>query len=227
MSDHQGRRTQFAERLTGPLTPEAIYLAGAPLALSFAAFFTQLWELAIFLLVLGIYLAAFFRNPRREVPGGEGMVISPADGKVIEVSETQMPDGSTGKRVGIFLSIFDVHINRAPVAGRVVSIQRSGSAFLPAFRPEAETRNVKLAMEVETPNGQVVHVVQITGLIARRIVCHASKDVYLARGDRYGLIRFGSRTDVILPEDSDVFVKLRQKVRGGETVIGQLSKKSQ
>tara|TARA_Y100000588_G_scaffold54482_1_gene51788 strand:- start:287 stop:976 length:690 start_codon:yes stop_codon:yes gene_type:complete len=221
--EREGRRNQFVERLTGPLAPEAAYLAGAPIALCCAALFNQLWGLSFFLFSLGLFLGMFFRNPNRKIPEGKNLVVSPADGKVIEINEIQLPDGSEGIRIGIFLSIFDVHINRAPVEGRVLAITRSGSAFKAAFNNEAPARNVQLSMKMEAPGGQLVWVVQITGLIARRIVCHAKEDVYLEKGDRYGLIRFGSRTDVLLPKASKVLVELRQQVRGGKTVIGQLA----
>ena len=124
--------------------------------------------------------------------------------------------------MGIFLSVFNVHVNRAPVAGRVLSLERSGDAFKAAFDRNAETRNVRLAMELETGAGQRVGVVQITGLIARRIVCHPEIGQWLARGVRYGLIRFGSRTDVVLPLDAELLVAEGHRVRGGSSVIARL-----
>jgi phosphatidylserine decarboxylase len=148
--------------------------------------------------------------------------VSPADGKVIAVDEIELAGGEKALRIGIFLSVFDVHVNRAPVAGRVVAIERSGHAFLAAFNPEAEGRNVRLDVTLELASGARVRVAQITGLIARRIVCHAEVGEWLPRGARYGLIRFGSRTDVVLPAGSRASVKRGDRVRGGASVVAEL-----
>ena len=141
---------------------------------------------------------------------------------MIEVGEIEAADGSKRPRIGIFLSVFDVHVNRAPVAGRVVSIERSGSKFLAAFDRRAETLNVRSAMRLETAGGFLVDVVQITGLIARRIVCHPQPGEWVARGARYGLIRFGSRTDVVLPPGSEILVRKGDRMCGGESEIARL-----
>ncbi len=179
----------FSERLTGPLASEAYLIAGAPLALCVGAFWHGHMALGGFLLALGVFFAAFFRNPTREIPSEAGLVVAPADGRVIEVGEVELEGGEKALRIGIFLSVFNVHINRAPVAGRVVRFERAGDAYLAAFNREAEKRNVRLAMKIESETGAPVWVVQITGLIARRIVCHVEEGETLARGDRYGLIR--------------------------------------
>ena len=130
-------------------------------------------------------------------------------------------DGRKVLRIGIFLSIFDVHVNRAPVSGRVVSIDRSGDAYLAAFNSEGETRNVQLAMGLETEWGRI-DVVQITGLLARRIICQPQVGDWLERGVRYGLIRFGSRTDVVLPIGTVAKVAVGETVRGGRTILAEL-----
>jgi phosphatidylserine decarboxylase len=140
----------------------------------------------------------------------------------MDVGVCELPDGRKVLRIGIFLSVFDVHVNRAPVAGRVRSIERSGSEYFAAFRPEAVARNVQLALELETASGARVGVVQITGWIARRIVCHAQVGEWLTRGSRYGLIRFGSRTDVLLPPEAEPRVARGARVRGGSDVIARL-----
>jgi len=212
----------FQERLTGPLAPDAyasaLPLVGvgvAALAFGWAAF----GGLA---LGLGLFVTAFFRNPSREIPPGEREVVSPADGRVIALDEVELPGGEKGLRIGIFLSVFDVHVNRAPVAGRVVAIERSGNAYLAAFNPEAETRNVRLDLTLELASGARVRVSQITGLIARRIVCQAQVGEWLGRGVRYGLIRFGSRTDVVLPAGSRAQVTRGERVWGGSSVLAEL-----
>ncbi len=212
----------FPERLTGPLAPDAYAIAIPLLAAGAAALafgFTLLGGLG---LGLGLFVTAFFRNPSREIPPGEREVVSPADGRVIALDEVELPGGEKGLRIGIFLSVFDVHVNRAPVAGRVVAIERSGDAFLAAFNPEAEARNVRLDLTLELASGARVRVSQITGLIARRIVCHAQLGEWLVRGVRYGLIRFGSRTDVLLPAGSRPRVAKGDRVRGGSTVVAEL-----
>ena len=124
--------------------------------------------------------------------------------------------------MGIFLSVFDVHVNRAPIAGRVVSIERGGTSYLAAFNRRAETENVRCTLTLETGRGERVRVVQITGLIARRIVCHPRVGDWVRRGDRYGLIRFGSRTDVVLPLSAELRVRRGDRVRGGSSVLAQL-----
>ncbi len=212
----------FQERLTAPFAPDALWTAG-PLLLGAGAAWALGWGIAAAGLAgLGVFVAAFFRNPARTLPEAEDAVLAPADGRVVAAGEVELPDGRKGWRVGIFLSIFNVHVNRAPVAGRVVSIERGGDAFLAAFDPEAETRNVRLAMELETAAGERVRVVQITGLVARRIVCHPVVGEWLARGARYGLIRFGSRTDVVLPARAELCVAVGQRLRGGRDVVARL-----
>jgi phosphatidylserine decarboxylase len=218
---------RFVERPTEILVEDA-YRLGAPPLLASALFGVIGWTwLAWLFLGLALFVAAFFRNPERLVPGDEDTVVAPADGRVIDVSEVEEPDGRKAVRVGIFLSIFNVHVNRAPVAGEVLSIERGGDAYLAAYDPEAERRNVRCDMVLQTAAGHRVRVAQITGLIARRIVCHPLVGEVLRRGDRYGLIRFGSRTDVVMPVDSEVWVVRGQKVRGGSTAIGRLPKREE
>jgi phosphatidylserine decarboxylase len=212
----------FRERLTGPLAPDA-YAVALPLGgLGLGAILFGFPWLGALALALGAFVAAFFRNPRREIPAAEREVVSPADGRVIALDEVELPGGEKGLRIGIFLSVFDVHVNRAPVAGRVVALERSGEAYLAAFNPAAETRNVRLDMTLELASGARVRVAQITGLIARRIVCHAKVGEWLPRGVRYGLIRFGSRTDVVLPAGSVARVRKGERVRGGSSVVAEL-----
>jgi phosphatidylserine decarboxylase len=216
------RAPLFRERLTRRLAPEAA-VASLPLLAggAVAALLGAGW-LALALVALGAFGAAFFRNPERVLPSDPDAVLAPADGRVVEVGVCELADGRKALRIGIFLSVFDVHVNRAPVAGRVLSIARSGSAYLAAFRPEAAARNVQLALELETATGARVGVVQITGWIARRIVCHARVGEWLPRGARYGLIRFGSRTDVLLPPEAEAIVARGARVRGGSDVVARL-----
>ena len=223
MSAAPDRAPAFEERLTGRFAPD-VRATALPLLLAggLAALFAGAW-LAVPLLALGAFAAAFFRNPERALPADPDAVLAPADGKVIEVGECELPDGRKGLRIGIFLSVFDVHVNRAPVAGRVIALARSGDEFLAAFNPAAAARNVQLAMDLETAAGARVRVVQITGLIARRIVCHAREGEWLARGVRYGLIRFGSRTDVVLPLAAEARVAVGDRVRGGSSVVARLA----
>jgi len=213
----------FEERLTGLFAPD-VYRFGLPLFLVSGL----LWGLDLpiaagLVLALGVFVGAFFRNPDRTIPEGDDLVVSPADGRVLEVGEIELEGGEKALRIGIFLSVFNVHVNRAPVSGRVVSIERSGDAYLAAFNRDAEQRNVRCALGLEMADGRHVSVVQITGLIARRILCHPEIGESLTRGVRYGLIRFGSRTDVVLPLGSRPRVAKGDRVRGGSTVIAELA----
>lgn len=212
----------FEERPTEFIVREAFVLGAAPLVL--AGIFGALgWPIAGFVcLGLTVFVAFFFRNPPRLLPGDERTVVAPADGRVLEAGEIELPDGSKAQRVAIFLSIFNVHVNRMPVAGRVVSVERSGSKYLAAFNRKAEDLNVRCDVVLETERGERVEVSQITGLVARRIVCHPRVGEWVARGARYGMIRFGSRTDVVLPATASLRVGKREPVRGGKSVIAQL-----
>lgn len=212
----------FEERLTSLFAPD-VYRFGIPLfVVGGIAWGAGVPVLAVPILALGVFVAAFFRNPDRVLPSEPDAVVCPADGRVLEVGEIEGPNGEKCLRIGIFLSVFNVHVNRAPVAGRVVALERSGDKYLAAFNPQAETRNVQLRMGLEMADGRRVDVVQITGLIARRIVCQAEIGEWLARGIRYGLIRFGSRTDVLLPLGSRPNVAPGDRVRGGRDVVAHL-----
>jgi phosphatidylserine decarboxylase len=197
-------------------------LAAVPAGLAVLAGLFGLATVSVVLFGLALFTAAFFRNPEREIPGDERTVVAPADGRVLEAGEIELHDGSRAQRVGIFLSIFDVHVNRCPVAGRVVAVERSGSRYLAAFDRRAETDNARCELVLETADGECVSVVQIVGLVARRIVCHPQVGEWVGRGARYGLIRFGSRTDVVLPADAELRVRRGERVRGGSSVVAEL-----
>ena len=216
------RAPVFRERPTAPVAPEGWpFIAGAAV-LGGAAFALGPGWLAAVFGVLTVFVVSFFRNPARAVPGDEDTVVAPADGRVLAVDAIEDEQGRKGLRIAIFLSVFDVHVNRAPLAGRVVSLTRGGTRFLAAWDPRGERENVRLAMELELADGRRIVVTQITGLIARRIVCHVQIGEWIPRGVRYGLIRFGSRTDVLLPPGSVATVKPGDRVRGGASIIGRL-----
>lgn len=222
MATRDERGPIFRERPTALIAPEGWpFIAPLVAATALAAAFAPVWATAL-AGALALFVVAFFRNPARSVPGDERTVVAPADGRVLCVDEIEHPTGGKGLRIGIFLSVFDVHVNRAPLAGRVVSIDRSGSLYLAAWNPRGERENVQLAMTLELADGRRIVVTQITGLIARRIVCHAAVGEWIERGARYGLIRFGSRTDVLLPLGSTAAVKVGDTVRGGATILGHL-----
>ena len=162
-------------------------------------------------------MAAFFRDPERRIPDGEGLVVSPADGKVVSIA-----DINGAKRVSIFLSPLDVHINRVPVAGKVEEIRYQPGQFLAAYKEEASEQNEQNALKIVDSQGRVFGVIQIAGVLARRIVCWAKRGDTLKRGERFGLIMFGSRTDLYLPAGCSVEISEGQRVKGGETILGRL-----
>jgi len=161
-------------------------------------------------------LILFFRDPERKIPEGEDLVVSPADGRVMNIEKT-----NDRIVVTVFLSIFDVHINRIPVTGQVERLNYRPGKFKAAYKKSASDINERFEIEIKTDKDNVtVH--QIAGILARRVVCRLKKGQFVAKGDRFGLIRFGSRVDLFLPITSQVDVKKGQKVTGGETVIGRL-----
>ena len=221
-SDTEPRGPLFRERPREFIVRDGLALGVAPLVLAGLAGLLGWTGIGYALLGLSLFVAFFFRNPPRLLPGDERTVVAPADGRVLEAGEIERPDGTQVRRVGIFLSVFNVHVNRAPVAGRVVAVERGGEKYLAAFNRRAEAENVRCEMTLETERGERVGVTQIVGLIARRIVCHPRPGEWIARGARYGLIRFGSRTDVVLPMDAELRVRPGERVRGGSSVIAQL-----
>ena len=161
-------------------------------------------------------VSCFFRDPERVIPQTPGAVVSPADGRVHEI---EMEAGC--RRISIFLSVTDVHVNRAPYAGKVTGVIYKPGRFVPAYRSEASRENESNRITIDGPHA-VIGVKQIAGILARRIVCRARPGDVLERGQRYGLIRFGSRTDLFLPADADVVAQIGDKVRGGETILAHL-----
>ena len=180
-------------------------------------------------LALGIaaYIAYFFRDPPRVTPLREGLVVSPGDGRISSIERIKPPAelglGSEERlRISIFLSVFDVHINRAPVAGRITKSIYVPGAFMNAALDKASEENERRSIVISTPSGQDIAVVQIAGLIARRIVTFAKDGANIGIGERFGLIRFGSRVDVFLPPGRGCIVAVGQRAVGGETVLADL-----
>ncbi len=191
--------------------------------LSFALFSVSgLGALAYLGGVTGVCFLAFclfFRDPERVIPAGEGVVVSAADGRVVDIREVSGGGEGIGIQVSVFLSIFDVHINRIPFSGQVRGVQRRPGRFLLAFSKRASAENEQVAVEIESV-GRTLVVKQIAGFFARRIVCRATEGAQVQRGERFGLIKFGSRVDLILPAGSEVRVRVGDRVRAGETIMG-------
>jgi phosphatidylserine decarboxylase len=173
-------------------------------------------------LLVAAFMAYFFRDPEREIPVGERMVLAPADGKIVAIkpfSDWRGPFGEPLVRISIFLSVFDVHVNRAPIAGLVHAVTHRPGRFKAAWGEEASQENEQTLLHFATPDGDV-WVKLIAGLIARRIVCRVKVGEKVEAGQRIGLIRFGSRVDCILPEATILRVRRGQMVKGGTTVLG-------
>jgi len=165
------------------------------------------------------FCAFFFRDPERRAPGDAAVLLAPADGRVTEAGPADEGEPGT-QRVSIFLSILDVHVNRAPAAGEIRAVRYREGAFRAAFRKDAAERNERNELEMTTGRG-TIRIRQIAGVVARRIVCRVRVGDRLARGERFGLIRFGSRTDLLLPAGVSLAVRPGDRVRGGLTVIGK------
>ncbi|MBX3237715.1 MAG: phosphatidylserine decarboxylase family protein [Nitrospiraceae bacterium] len=171
-----------------------------------------------------LFTAWFFRNPSRTIPQDPNAVVAPGDGKVIAIEEEFEPRYLKEKsiRLTIFLNVFDVHINRIPCEGTVEGVVYQPGQFLVASKPEATLRNEQNAVMLKTPSGTKVLCVQVAGLIARRIISWVGQGDRVERGERYGLIRFGSRMDTFLPLGTKVRVAVGDRVKGGETIVGEL-----
>lgn len=170
--------------------------------------------------LFGIY---FFRDPDRTIPDQEGLFVSPADGKVILIRETHEPTylNSPSREISIFMSPLDVHVNRAPCDGKVTFVKHLRGKFIAAYKDESSLKNENVVIILENKNGKVL-VRQVAGFIARRVVCKVKVGDYLKRGDRYGMIKFGSRLDVYLPLYTKIEVKVGDKVKAGETILAKI-----
>jgi phosphatidylserine decarboxylase len=202
--------------------------AGYPLILA-AAFVTLIFALLemTLLALLGVVVAfsfcAFFRDPDRLVPHQAGGIVAPADGKVIVTDTLESAAFFNGrcKKISIFMSVFNVHVNRIPFDGVVQKVSHHPGKFFAANRDRASSQNEHNAVFLKTPDNKAICVVQVAGLIARRIVCYVQPGMELSKGQRYGLICFGSRLDVYLPDDADITVTVGDKVKAGTSLIGQ------
>lgn len=178
------------------------------------------WKVTgVVLLALCAATAFFFRDPERIPPTDPGVVVSPADGRVMEVTE-EVVEGRAGRRVSIFLSILDVHVNRSPMAGRIRKVEYRPGRFYNAMRSRASVDNEQNVIHLQTDRGEIVFR-QIAGAIARRVVCWKSPGDEVKLGERIGLIRFGSRMDVWLPQDAEILARPGQHVAGGVSVLAR------
>lgn len=184
--------------------------------------FTKPW-LVIFPLIATLFMCVFFRDPDRKIPLGEGIFVSPADGKVILVKDAYEKEylGTETKEISIFMSIFDVHINRSPCDGKVILVKHSSGKFFVAHKDIASFENENTVVVIEGKYGKIL-VKQVAGFIARRIVCRLKIGDQLKKGEKYGMIKFGSRLDIYLPKDTKINVKVGDKVRAGETILGKM-----
>jgi len=178
------------------------------------------WKWAIAPVLLAAFFLWFFRDPQRTVPVGDGLIVSPGDGLVTETATISTPEGPR-QRISIFLSVFDVHVNRAPIAGVLAAVQYQKGRYLNAMNPASADRNEQNIVTVRG-DGMEVTFKQIAGLLARRIVFNPSEGERVERGQRVGLIKFGSRVDVLIPAEAVLRVKVGERVKGGASVVAEM-----
>lgn len=184
------------------------------------AWATGTWVWSIVPVLLAAFFLWFFRDPQRQIPKGAGLIVSPADGLVTETVRIDTAHGPR-QRVSIFLNVFDVHVNRSPIAGEVTSVRYQRGKFLNAMNEESAERNEQNIVTVQGEGMEIVFK-QIAGLIARRIIFNHREGDRVERGQRVGLIKFGSRTDIILPAEAEILVKTGQRVKGGASIIAEV-----
>ncbi len=193
--------------------------AAIPLLLGILAVALHRNIFGLVLLVLGAFVLYFFRDPERTLPADPATIVSPADGRVMVVVR-EAEGANSGQRISIFLSIFDVHVNRAPVAGRITNIQYRQGRFYAAMRGRASQENEQNVFHVASEHGEVIFK-QIAGWVARRILCWKSVGDAVTRGERVGMIRFGSRVDIWLPDTAEILVRPGQRVAGGSSILAR------
>lgn len=196
------------------------YYFGLPLLILGVLGFLLHWNIvAVLLVLLALFVFSFFRDPDRAIPAEPGAVVSPADGRVVVVTEEENA-GRTGQRVSIFLAIWNVHVNRAPASGTISKMDYRPGKFFAAMRERASLENEQNVFTLSTATGEMVFK-QIAGLIARRVVSWKKAGEQVARGERIGLVRFGSRVDVWLPREAEILVKVGENVKGGSSRIAR------
>jgi phosphatidylserine decarboxylase len=166
-------------------------------------------------LALTIFMCSFFRNPRRQIPGGKGLILAPADGRIVVVEKE-----GEGSKVSIFMSVFNCHVNRAPAAGKITEVRYQPGRFMPASKGEASHQNEQNALCLQGAKGLTVRFVQVAGILARRIVCYVRSGDRVQQGEIFGTILFGSRVDVYLPRRVAVRVQVGERVKGGKSILG-------
>lgn len=203
------------------IAKEGIIFIVPPVGLAILSFWLGLWPVGIAFILLSAFMAFFFRDPKREPPSDASVIVSPADGRVTRVSALEEANENSPTLVSIFLSPLNVHINRSPIAGEVTSVTYLRGKFVPATDARASVINEQ---NVLTIKGETITVVckQIAGILARRIVCWKRAGDRVTLGERIGLIKFSSRTDLILPPNVEVLVTIGARVRGGTTIIGRI-----
>ena len=181
------------------------------------------WPVAVVPVLLAAFFLWFFRDPERAIPGGAGLIVSPGDGLVTETIRLETPDGPR-QRISIFLSVFDVHVNRSPIAGTITRVRYQKGKYLNAMNPASADQNEQNIVTVSGEDCEVVFK-QIAGLLARRIVFVPAEGSAIGRGERVGLIKFGSRVDVVLPVEAELRVKPGMRVKGGASVLAAMPAK--
>jgi phosphatidylserine decarboxylase len=194
------------------------YYFGLPLLLIGGAALFLHWRIAAYLfLLLALFVFSFFRDPDRVIPSEAGAIVSPGDGRVVVVQDEDY-DRKPGKRVSIFLAVWNVHVNRSPAAGRITKMEYRPGRFIAAMRANASAENEQNVFTLSTDAGELVFK-QIAGLIARRVVSWKNEGDIVARGERIGLVRFGSRVDLWVPQQVQILVKVGQNVKGGSSIL--------
>jgi len=207
-----------------PVAAEGLPCIAVPAVLAVIALALGWRIFAVILCLLTLFVVWFFRNPERKIPENSKFIISPADGKVLRIEEAADQELLEGplRKISIFMSVFNVHINRVPCDGVIENVRYHEGRFISANLDKASQENERNDVLIRMPDGRKVLVIQIAGFIARRIDCWVAQGMCLKKGERFGLIRFGSRVEVFLPYDTHIMVSAGDKVMGGETPIGKL-----
>jgi phosphatidylserine decarboxylase len=201
------------------MVKEGYYFGVPPLLLGAIAMVFHWWIAGVLLLAFGLFCFSFFRDPDREIPADSAIIVSPADGRVVVITEEENA-GRKGTRISIFLAIWNVHVNRSPAAGVITKLDYRPGKFLAAWDPNASTQNEQNIFTLATSNGSI-EFKQIAGFIARRVVSWKKPQDIVAKGERIGLVRFGSRVDLWVPEGSELLIKVGDNVSGGSSALAR------